>query len=83
MHLKKPSAKHQRVKIFFLHIFQFFFQSHPHGERCHLLKRYPEPVAHIPEARRPSHPHGRRQHRPAEGNPLPLIRWIWNLIPNH
>ena len=28
-----------------------------------VVKRYPEPVAHGLEARKPSHPHGPRQHR--------------------
>ena len=37
MHLKKPRAKHQHANKFFSPHLRIFFQSHPHGERCHRL----------------------------------------------
>ena len=47
-----------------------------------VLKRYPEPRAHGPEAFEPSHPCGRRSHRLSAGYPCSLIPDIWNAIPN-
>ena len=48
-----------------------------------IVKRYPEPVAHGPEAWKPLHPYGRRQHHPSVGYPFSLIRGIRNPSPNH
>ena len=56
---------------------------HGNTARLALLKRYPEPMAHGPEACEPSHPCGSRWHRPSAGYPCFLIREIWNPIPNH
>ena len=46
------------------------------------VKRYPEPMAHGPEACEPSHPCGSRGHRLSAGYPCSLIRAIWNCICN-
>ena len=43
--------------------------------RVGAVKRYPEPMAHGPEACEPSHPCGSRRHRLSAGYP-------WNLISN-
>ena len=47
------------------------------------VKRYPEPMAHGPEACEPSHPCGSCGHRLSPGYPCSLIRGIWNPILNH
>ena len=44
------------------------------------MKRYPEHMAHGPEACEPSHPCGSRL---SAGYPCSLIREIWNPISNH
>ena len=49
----------------------------------HMVKRYPEPMAHGPEACEPSHPCGSRSHRMSAGHPCSLTREIWNPISNH
>ena len=70
----------------------------PHNldiQRFHLLiivKRYPEPMAHGPEACEPSHPLGPMARRPASrhtraeavdtGYPCSLTHEIWNPISN-
>ena len=56
------------------------------------VKRYPEPMAHGPEAYEPSHPLWPMAQRPASrhtraeavdtGCPCSLTREIWNLISN-
>ena len=56
------------------------------------MKRYPEPMAHGPEACEPSHPLWPMAQRPARrhtraeavdtGYPCSLTREIWNLISN-
>ena len=58
----------------------------------HLLKRYPEPMAHGPEACEPSHPLWPMARRPASRHtrakavdtsyPCSLTREIWNPISN-
>ena len=50
---------------------------------CSVVKRYPEPMVHGPEARKPLHQLRRRQCLPSAGNPLSLICGIPNPIPNH
>ena len=68
-------------------------QAHASGRlKCDLLKRYPEPMAHGPEACEPSHPLWPMAQRPASrhtraeavdtGSPCSLTREIWNPISN-
>ena len=47
------------------------------------VKRYPERVAHGPEAPKPSHPHERHHHCLSAGYPFSLIREIRNPSLNH
>ena len=67
-------TKSYRVRAYSSRLFTSLFR---------VLKRYPEPVAHGLEARKPSHPHGRCQHSPSAESPISLIRGIQNPSPNH
>ena len=57
-------------------------ESKVHLHLVRILKRYPEPMAHGPEACQPSHPCGSRCHRLSAGYPCSLTREIWNPISN-
>ena len=50
---------------------------------CLVVKRYPSPMAHGPEACEPSHLCGGCRHRLSAGYPCSPIREIWNPISNH